>query len=99
MIPIVMASETGSAVVSFANPDLVIWGFSAAETSPSGGTAECVIRHGTSTAGSMVFAPINFAAEGFAYPTFLPNPLRCPNGIYLERRSGETTVILYVDYE
>lgn len=99
MITVVMAGDTGSSVVREADPQLVLWGFSAAETAVSGAAAEAVIRHGTSANGSMIFAPINFAAEGFAYPTFLPNPVQCPNGIYLERRSGNTTFILYVDYQ
>ena len=99
MITVIVASETGSTVAVPSNMDLVLWGFSAAETSSGGATAECVIRHGVSTAGPMIFAPINFATDGFAYPTFLPRPYQCPNGIYIERRSGETTLVLYVDYQ
>jgi len=78
---------------------LVLWGVSAAETASVAAAAECVIRHGNGITAPMLFAPMNFAADGFCYPTFVPFPMLCPNGIFVERRSGETTLILYVDYQ
>lgn len=99
MIPIVSNSSTADNQVCLPNPMLVLHGFSCAETAGSAGTAELVIRHGTKATDPMIVAPINFAADGFGYPTFFPVPMQCPNGIYVDRVSGETTVVVYVDYE
>jgi hypothetical protein len=78
---------------------LILHGFSTAESAGSAGTAEVVIRHGSKSTSPMVCAPINFAADGFGYPTFFPVPIPCPDGIYIHLVSGETTIVLYVDYQ
>ena len=75
----------------------VLWGFSAAETAGTAATAECVLRHGNGPTSPILVAPMNFAADGFGYPTFFPVPLPVPNGIYVDRVSGTTTIVLYVD--
>ena len=99
MLPIHVVSAGGNIQALDSHRNLVLWGFSAAESASSASTAECVIRHGNSTSAPPLFAPMNFAADGFCYPTFVPFPMQCPNGIFVERVSGVTTLILYVDYQ
>ena len=99
MIPIEVTNSGGNIQAVQPKATLVLWGVSAAETAGSAGTAECVIRHGNGITSPMLFAPMNFAADGFCYPTFVPFPMQCPNGIFVERRSGQTTLILYIDYQ
>jgi hypothetical protein len=99
MWTIEVSSGASDAVAHIANDMLILHGFSTAETAGSASTAEVVLRHGTNDTSPMLCAPINFASDGFGYPTFFPVPMYCPNGIFVERRSGETTVILYCDYQ
>ena len=99
MIPVEAPSSTVSTQAVLPRKDLILWGFSGAETAGTAATAECVIRHGVTASAPMLLAPINFAADGFGYPTFFPRPLLCPNGIFLERVTGNTTLIFYIDYE
>jgi hypothetical protein len=99
MIVEVIDSGSGSGVALVANPQLILHGFSTAETAGTAATAEVVIRHGNSVSGKMLCAPMNFAADGFGYPTFYPYPIPCPNGIFIQRVSGSTTIVLYVDYQ
>lgn len=99
MNALVVESSSASIQAAPANKKLKLWGVSGAETAASAAVAECVVRHGTDATGSMLWGPMNFAADGFCYPTFLPHAIACPNGIFVERRAGTTTLILYVDYE
>jgi hypothetical protein len=94
-----IASGTGDILALDPDPMLILWGFSHAETASSAATAEINIYHGKSSDGQMLTAPINFAADGYGYPSFFPQPISCPNGVYVERVSGETTVIIYYDYQ
>lgn len=93
----VAASGTDSKVLLEPNPDLIIHGVSYAETASSASTAEIVIYHGQNASGVMIMPPVNFASDGFGPPHDFIKPLYCPNGIYLQRVSGETTVIVYYD--
>jgi hypothetical protein len=90
-------SASGQAVVP--HPSLILHGFSTAETAGTAAAAEVVIRHGKDATGDMLCAPMNFAADGFGQPMFYPHPIQCPNGIYIDRVSGNTTIVLYVDYQ
>jgi hypothetical protein len=94
-----IASGTGNSQALDPNPKLILWGISMAETAGSASTAEIVLRRGTKTTDQEIVAPINFAADGFGYPTFFPNPITCYEGIFLHRVSGETTVVIYYDYQ
>jgi hypothetical protein len=99
MVIVEVPSGSGDGVACYPDPKLILHGFSSAESAGSASTAEVVIRHGVGSSGQMVCAPINFAADGFGYPTFFPHPVPCPNGIFIDRVSGSTTIILYVDYQ
>jgi hypothetical protein len=98
---IILEVPSGTSDGQAHKPDkmLILHGFSTAETASSASTAEVIIRHGINASAPMICAPINFASDGFGYPTFFPVPLPCPNGIFIDRVSGETTIILYVDYQ
>jgi hypothetical protein len=97
MIIKTVGSGTASVIALSPDPMLILWGFSMAETAGTAATAEIVIRHGITVAGDMLAAPVNFASDGFGYPTFFPMPIQVPNGIFLQRVSGETTVVFYYD--
>ena len=95
----VIESGTGDVQALPAHPMLVLKGVSYSETASSASTAEIVLYHGTSTADKKILPPINFAADGYGYPHDFTEPLYVPNGVFLERVSGETTVLLYWDYD
>jgi len=97
MIPKTVASGTASVIAMQPDPMLVLWGFSMAESAGTASTAEIIIRHGINVQGQELAAPVNFASDGFGYPTFFPVPIPVPNGVYIQRVSGETTVVLYYD--
>lgn len=77
----------------------VLWGFSCAETAGTAAVAEAVLRHGTTTEDPFLIAPINFAADGYGYPTFFPVPIPVPKGLFLHRVAGTTTFVFYMDYQ
>jgi hypothetical protein len=102
MISMPVASGTSDVqVIPPRNPsDLlgyVLWGYSSSETAGTADVAEAVIRHGVSSSAPILVAPINFAADGHGYPTFFPFPLPVPDGLFLDRVSGDTTFVFYVD--
>ena len=74
---------------------LKLCGFSVSED--AGSTAEVVIRDGTSNSDTPAVAPINCAASGFGMWGISNQGIPCPDGIYVDRVSGTTTVVLYVD--
>jgi hypothetical protein len=85
---------TGDVAAVAAKPTLRLRGYSVAETAASAAIAEVILRHGTAAGDPMLTAPMNLAADGY-----LPSPpmdVSCPNGIYVDRVGGNTTVILYV---
>jgi len=94
--PVVVASGTADVAAVTGAYNLRLVGFSIAETASSAAAAEVVLRHGTSASDDPLVAPTNLAADGFGtfwYPPGIP----CPNGIYVDRVSGTTTLVLYVD--
>ena len=99
MIVVEIAGTVGDIQGVDPHPMLVLWGFSVAESASSASTAEIVIRPGTTANDPMICAPINFAADGYGPPAFFPHPVQCPKGIFVDRVSGSTTVVLYVDYQ
>lgn len=99
MIPVIGQNMMADNMIVKPHPDLVFRGITAAESAGTPATAQFVLRHGTSTGGTILIAPANFAAKGFMYPTFLPSPIGCPNGISVQVESGTVTIIVYVDYE
>jgi hypothetical protein len=99
MILLPIQSGTVGALAHKPDKMLILHGYSTAETALTASTAEIIIRHGTNAAAEMIAAPINFALDGCGQPLFFPQPLPCPKGIFIDRVSGETTIILYVDYQ
>ena len=72
-------------------------GFSIAETAESAAVAEVILHHGTSSSGARIMAPINLAADGFGtfwYPPGIP----VPQGIYVNRVSGTSELVFYVEW-
>lgn len=81
-----------------AHATLRLCGLSVAETAATAAAAEIIMLHGaTQAAGVIVVAPINVGADGFGVFWFENGGIPCPNGITLDRVSGTTTVVAYVD--
>lgn len=95
-VPIEVASGTGDVQGVAARDDLVLDGFSVSETASSASTAEVVLRHGITDTSPLLTSHINLAADG--YGMFFVGGINCPNGIFIERVSGETELVLYVKY-
>lgn len=84
------AIATGTADVAASKGTLV--GYSIRESATVPAAAIVVLRHGT-LATDPVIASVSLAADGIATAS-LP-AVECPNGIFVDRESGETTVSLY----
>lgn len=95
LVPTVVAADTADAQVVAATPGLRLMAVSGAETAGTAAAAEAILRHGTSTAGAKLLPPMNFTADGFLPPTLLGAGIPCPNGIFLDRVSGNTEFIVY----
>lgn len=92
---IVCTSGTGSLLASDPSSFLKLCGWSVSED--AGATAQVIIRDGVGASANPAVAPINCAAYGFGMWGISNQGIPCHNGIYLNRVSGTTTVILYVD--
>ena len=92
---VVVASGTGDSAAVGAHAFLRLCGWSVSED--AGVTAAVSIRHGTAATDPLLVAPMNLAANGFGMWGISNQGIPCPNGIYVDRTSGTTTVILYVD--
>ena len=94
---VVIASGTAdseAAVASAWNLRLCGWSVSEDENT----TAEVKIYHGATIAsGTLAVAPIHCAAYGFGMWGISNQGIPCPNGITVERVSGTSTIVLYVD--
>jgi len=69
-------------------------GYSCAETASSADAAEVAIRHGTSATDPLAVARINLDANGFGH---FNCDIVVPAGIFIDRISGETEVVLYME--
>jgi hypothetical protein len=98
MIPI-LCDNASSEIAVEPHEKLILWGVVASETASPASTAEFILRHGTDGTGDPILTPANFASDGFMPPIFFPHPITCQKGIYIDRVSGRTTVILYIDYQ
>ena len=92
--PTAVAADTADAQGIVGTYNLVLTGFSVAETAASAATAEVILRHGTTSSAAMLVAPINLEANGFGMYVCDP-PVIVPNGVFVDRVSGNTTVVLY----
>ena len=76
---------------------LRLMGFSVAESASSAAAAEVVLRHGESSSAPLLTAPINLDANGIGFPRLPSNGIECQSGIFVDRVSGNTSLVLYVD--
>lgn len=97
MIPIEKKGIVGSIQALDANPRLVLVGYHVSET--AGAAADVTIYHGKSSSGQAITPKIYMAANGVIPAVMFNGPIACPNGIFISRGAGTSTVILYVDYE
>jgi hypothetical protein len=95
--PVYLANSDADVAAVAANAFLRLKGFSVGESAAAASTAEVIIRHGATAAGDPVVAPCNLAANGFGTFWYGEEGIPCPEGIFVERVSGETTIVLYVD--
>ncbi len=95
--PVAVAAGTGDAQIVNARRGLRLRGFSCAETASSAAAAEFILRHGTSTGDPQLVSPVNLNANGVGFPWFGTHGIDCPDGIFLDRISGNTSLVVYVD--
>lgn len=86
---VVVASGTADVL---AVPSGVLMGYSIRESATIAAAAVVVLKHGADASGAPI-ATVSLVADGIAGAT-LP-AVSCPNGIFVDRESGETTVSLY----
>lgn len=94
---VVLASGTGDSENAVAAAyNLKLCGFSISED--AGTTAVVKIYDGATIAsGVLAVAPLSLAANGFGMWGIVNQGIPCHNGITIERVSGTTTLVLYID--
>lgn len=95
MDKVICASGTGDVAAVSAQWNVRLIGFSISED--AGSTAKVIIHDGAASANNPAVAPINCAANGFGIWGLSYPGIPCPLGIWVERVSGTTTVVLYID--
>lgn len=88
----VVAAGTGDEAGVAANTNLRLMGYSIKET--AAGVATLSLLNGASSAGTAV-VHLNLAAAGSDTKWFGPQGIPCPLGVWIERLTGTTAVILY----
>lgn len=88
-------SGTGDVQGVAANSYLALIGFTVAETAGTAAAAEVILRHGTTASAPILVGPINLAADGFNSYWFGEYGIYCPNGIFVDRVAGTTTLQIY----
>ena len=92
---VAIASGTGDVQAVAAGKFLRLIGFSVGEDAGTAAAAEIKIFNGTSTGGEVVVPACNLAADGFGTFWYGPDGIPCANGIYLNRVTGTTEVVIY----
>ena len=95
--PVEVVADTVDVQGVGAGESLKLMGFSVAETASTAAAAEVVLRHGTGSGDPLLVAPINLKADGFGNPWFGDKGVDCQNGIFVDRISGNTALVLYVE--
>ena len=90
-----VASGTGDVQVLAASTFLRLIGFSVGESAASAATAEIKIHNGTDVNAEVVVPACNLAADGFGTFWYGPDGIPCEGGIFLNRVSGTTEVVIY----
>jgi len=93
--PVEVADGTGDNAIVAARLGLRLVGLSIAETNSS--TATVDIRHGTAATDAILVPLMSCEADGFDTFWFGHHGIDCPNGIFINRISGQTTLVLYID--
>ena len=70
-------------------------GFSCREAVAAAAAAAFVLRHGQS-AGGRPLLYVNLAADESVRDWYGPQGINCPQGVYVDRESGTTEVVVYV---
>jgi hypothetical protein len=87
------AAATADEALVPAHPMLKMVGYAVAESAASAAVAEVIIRHGTSASAPNLTPPINLIADGYgSFQCYV----HCPDGVYIDRVGGNTTVTVYV---
>lgn len=92
---VVIPTGTGDVVAVPASWQLRLCGWSVSED--AGNIASLTIKHGSDATGDPLVAPINCAANGFGMWGISNQGIPAPNGIFIDRTGGQTTVVLYID--
>jgi hypothetical protein len=71
-----------------------LMGVGVAETAGTAAAAEVKLHHGTSSSDPLLCPSMNLTADGTGILPF-GGGIPCPNGIYVNRVSGNTELILY----
>lgn len=87
-----IAAASGDEAGVAATANMRLMGFSIKET--AGAVATLSLHNGTSASGTAL-AYVNFAAAGSTTQWFGPQGIPCPLGVWIERLTGSTAVILY----
>lgn len=88
----VIAANTTDVEGLPATPGLRLMGYSVGET--AGATAVVTIRHGDAN-GDPAVGHVSLAANGVIVVTLPPGGVACPDGIWIDRESGTTEIVLY----
>lgn len=93
-----VASGTGDAQGVSGATGLRLLGFSVRESAGTPATAEIILRHGTDATGTPI-AFVNVQANGngddHESQWFGPEGIDVPNGVFVDRISGETHIVLF----
>lgn len=92
--PTEVASGTIDEAGIAATANLRLMGFSVRENASTADVAETVIRHGA-LVGSPALAFVSLGADQSDSRWFGPDGIACAGGIFIERISGESHVVLY----
>ncbi len=95
--PVAIAAGTTDVAVVGARIDLRLRGYTISETAGSAAAAEAIIRHGASNSDPQLITPINLDANGYGMFWFGIDGISCPNGIWFERVTGNSSLVVYVD--
>lgn len=95
--PVVVAAGTGDNAIVAARLGLRLMGLSVAETASSAAVASVDIRHGDSATDPILVPVMNCEADGFDTFWFGHHGIDCPDGIFINRVTGNTTLVLYID--
>lgn len=90
------AAGTADAALVPAGAGQRLVGFSCREAAATAAAAAFVLRHGASAAGPPLLY-VNLAADESVRDWYGPDGIDCPLGVYVDRESGTTEVVVYIE--